>query len=68
MLVDGGCRSHRLRFILRRDFLLLATVTGVSLEGINGPLLQVQNSSSMRMAMEKKVSPLSILPSHKRKT
>ena len=35
------------------SFAFSATVTRVSVAGINGPLLEVQNSSSMATTMEK---------------
>ena len=57
VLVDEECGSGRHSFIFRRDFLLLATVTSIPLAGINEPLLQVRNSSNMRIAMEKRASP-----------
>jgi hypothetical protein len=45
-----------LPFIPRWNFLFSAGVTRVSVGGINGPLLEVQNSLSMRIAEQKSIT------------
>ena len=62
-----NCESLRHRHDFRGDLLLSPTVTSGSLAGINGPLRQLQNDSSMRVAMESRASPLSVLPRNRRR-